>query len=202
MINLWLFDIDGTLVNLNYVHLASYKSAYRDVLEKHVSDKIIESQFGRSEYDTHKHIVSTLEIPPDDNLINRLTKAFELNSTRALISLRKIEPLEGVVEFLTDLRNRHEYIGAVTGNLKVPAELILEKAGLMDFFNIFSYADGAKTREQIIQHAIDEARKQRYRFNKVIVIGDTTYDIKAGKYVNAFTVAVATGSDSVKNHPS
>ena len=197
MVKLWLFDIDGTLVNINHVHLASYKLAYRDVFRKDVPDKTIESQFGKSEYDTHISILSALGIHLDKKLIDRLTKTFELNSIRALSGLGKIEPLEGVVEFLTYLQNNHEYLGAVSGNLRLPAELILEKASLMNFFNILSFDDGTKTRERIVQHAIDEARRQKYKFGRVVVVGDTTKDVEAGKYVNAFTVSVATGSDSL-----
>lgn len=198
MANLWLFDIDGTLVNINHVHIDSYKSAYHDILRKEVSDVTIKSQFGKSEYDIHTYLLNALGIRPDNHLIDKLTEAFKLNSIKALSGLEKIEPLKGVVEFLTHLQICHEVLGAVTGNLKAPADVILEKAGIINFFKIFSYSDGTKTREQIVQHVIDEAIKQKYNFNKVIVIGDTIHDVEAGKYLNAFTVAVATGSDSLK----
>ena len=147
MIKLWLFDIDGTLVNINHVHLASYKLAYRDVFEKDVADKIIESQFGKSIYDAHISILSALGIHPDESLIDRLKEAFKLNSIRLLIPVEKIEPLEGVVDFLTYLQNHKEYVGTITGNLKEPAKLILEKSDLRRFFSILSYDDGTKTRE-------------------------------------------------------
>ena len=43
----------------------------------------------------------------------------------------------------------------------------------------------------------NEANAQNYQFEKVIVIGDTTYNIEAGKFVNAFTIGVSTGSDNM-----
>jgi len=85
----------------------------------------------------------------------------------------------------------------ITGNLEKSAKLILDKANLRQFFDYLSCDDGKSQRKEIVQRAIDEANTQNYQFEKVIVIGDTTYDIEAGKYVNAFTVGVSTGSDNM-----
>jgi phosphoglycolate phosphatase-like HAD superfamily hydrolase len=102
------------------------------------------------------------------------------------------------VEFLSQLRSNGEYVSAITGNLEEPARLILDRAGLTHFFDYLIFDDGKSERKQIVQRAVDEAKQRMYDFNKIVVIGDTTYDIEAGKHVKAFTVGVGSGSDDLE----
>lgn len=192
--NLWLFDIDGTLVNINDAHLASYKLTYKDILGVDVSDQPIIDTFGMSEVEMHIKILQGLGLSYDKSLIDRIITARPLNFKEVLGS-SKIEPLEGVADFLTYLKNNNEYLGAFTGNLEGPARFILSRSGLEEFFSILSYDDCTKSKQQIIKYAIGEAKQNGYNFGRVVVIGDTTKDIEAGKNIGAFTVGVATGSD-------
>ena len=61
------------------------------------------------------------------------------------------------------------------------ARLILEKSGLSKYFDVSSFDDGLSTRAQIVQRAIERAKSMKYDFGKIIVIGDTAYDIEAAK---------------------
>lgn len=196
MKNLYLFDIDGTLVNINDVHLRSYKLDYSSVLQRNVPDETILKTFGMSEADMHPVIFRELNIPYNSDLIRKLIEGHASNFKKAIGST-DIKPLEGVVEFLFQLRGNGEYVAAITGNLEEPARLILDRAGLTQFFDYLTFDDGKSERKQIVQRAVDEAKQRRYDFNKIVVIGDTTYDIEAGKYVKAFTVGVGTGSDDL-----
>lgn len=195
--HLWLFDIDGTLVNINHIHLAAYKNNYRERINREISDKVIISLFGMSEHEMHRHLFRKLGIPSTSRLVDRILKSVPTYFRKALANTKTIKPLPGVVEFLTYLKTDKQHIGIVTGNIKTNAELILNKSGLRKYFAIVSSDDGKSQRWQIVQRAIDTARQKNYDFDKVIVIGDTKYDIKAGKKVNTYTVAVATGSDSL-----
>lgn len=196
MKNLYLFDIDGTLVNINDVHLHSYKLDYSSVLQRDVPDETLLKYFGMSEADIHPVIFRELNIPYNSDLIRKLIEGHPSNFKRAIGST-DIKPLKGVVEFLSQLRNNGEYVAAITGNLEEPARLILDRAGLTQFFKYLVFDDGKSERKQIVRRAVDEAKRRGYNFNKIVVIGDTTYDIEAGKYVKAFTVGVGTGSDDL-----
>ena len=196
MKNLWLFDIDGTLVNINKLHLANYREIYL----KHgiaVSDSLILSTFGMTENEMHKKIFNKLRLPCNEELIKRLNQEHVKGVLKSLNSLNAIKPLGSVLEFLSYLKNNKEYAGVVTGNLKETAEVILNKSGLDGFFSFVCCDDGKKSRKQIIKEAVKKAKSRNYDFKKVIVIGDTIHDIAAGKHANAFTVGVATGSDTL-----
>ena len=203
MTNLFLFDIDGTLVWINDIHRDSYRLDYQRAFQRHVSDDILIPIEGKSERGTHEAILEELGIPHTEDLLNQLMDVHISNFVEALGNVQKIEPLDGVLDFLRFLKSKGDYLGAFTGNLKEPGELILEKTDLKDFFSIMSYADGKKEKEQIVQHAIEQAERKKYDFNRVVIIGDTIYDMKAGndlkeKYLERykiFVVGVATSSN-------
>ncbi len=204
MTNLWLFDIDGTLVDINHLHLQSYKTDYSNH-GLSVPDKAITDTFGMSERETHTAICRAMEIEPNQELLDTLVREHPANFLGLLRATPTIKPLEGVTALLTYLQNESEIIAAVTGNLQEPATAILEKSELLPYFRFITYDDGNSTRAQLVQRAIQEATGKHYQFQKVIVIGDTTKDIEAGKAaaqalpdIGLLTVGVATGSDSIE----
>lgn len=193
MKNLYMFDIDGTLVDANHLHTISYKKAYKYVLGIDVSEQAIEDQFGEGERETHIAIFKELGIPFDESLASRITKTFSDQLIKSLQS-EKITPLDGVVQYLTTLRTNGDYLGVVTGNLEKQALLTLQNSGLRKFFSIVSYDDGTKSKEQIVGDALKLAKSERYQFGRIVVVGDTLHDIYAGKSINAFTVGVNSGA--------
>ncbi|MBI1936247.1 HAD family hydrolase [Candidatus Woesearchaeota archaeon] len=195
MKNLWLFDIDGTLVDINRLHLESYKKIYLSNGIK-VPDKVIISTFGMTEKELHKEIFKEIGLKYDSHLAEKMKKEHGNALFSSIREIRHIKPIKGVRELLDSMAKNKEFIGVVTGNIKENAMLILKKSRLAHFFSIIGYDDGGKSRKQIVKDTISRARK-KFNFENVIVIGDTIYDIEAGKYAKAFTVGVATGSDSL-----
>jgi beta-phosphoglucomutase-like phosphatase (HAD superfamily) len=195
MKNLYLFDIDGILVNINRLHLQSYRQDYKDVLKLEVPDKVIISTFGMSDYEMHLKILGMLNLSATKELVRKLIAVHTKNFEDILIS-KQVKPLKGVVKLLKNLKKSKEYVFVITGNTKEHAELILKRAGLKFFFDYISYADGKSSRAKIVKNAVNMAVKKGYKFKNVIVIDDTHYGIRAGKCVHAFVIAVATGSES------
>jgi len=196
---LWLCDIDGTLVNITQVHLNTYKKLYKEIAGIEVTDEILLPTFGMSEHEMHPAVFKALRIKKDEKLIKKMLAAHP-KYFRTQLSANNIEPLSGVNEFLHKLKKRGEHCGIVTGNLKQNAELILQKAKLLSYFDFIATDDGTKVRWEIVRDAIEIARKKGYVWNKVVVIGDTMSDIEAawrcaketGEIIIA--VAVATGT--------
>lgn len=199
--HLWLFDIDGTLVNINHVHLETYKRCYRGVLQRELPDELVISSFGMTEHETHAYLLREIGMKADDALIGRLAAAYPRHFA-AVVQAVEVRPLPGVVAFLKILQAKGEHLGIVTGNLAEPARLILERSGLARFFPLVAFDDGHRTRVQIITNAIEQAQRRGYAFETVIVVGDTTKDIAAAKEaakqrtdVKIVAVGAATGSD-------
>ncbi|MEK6942954.1 MAG: HAD family hydrolase [Nanoarchaeota archaeon] len=193
MKTLYLFDIDGTLVNINKLHLASYKYDYYDVMKINVPDYMITKTFGMPDSSMHRQIFRELSINYDNAVAQRLMQLHPSNFAKVL-GQHPVEPLEGVLDFLEAIRSAGHFAGVVSGNMEGIARLILEKSGLSKYFDVSSFDDGLSTRAQIVQRAIERAKSMKYDFGKIIVIGDTAYDIEAAKKSGAFAVGVATGS--------
>jgi len=194
---LWLFDIDGTLVNITPVHLATYQKMYHDIVGVVPSDAVFLSGFGMAEFEMHHFIFEKIGVT-DVSLIPRLisvhTSYFQKELEHATVV-----PLPGAVGFLEALKRRGEQIAIVTGNLLENAERILRKAGLHEYFSFISCDSGGMKRWQIVVAAV-----QKVEVDEVVIIGDTVHDIVAAREAahslgKKITVAVvATGTCTSK----
>lgn len=190
MRNLYLFDIDGTMVDMTSAHVKAYQLAYKKVLGIKVSRKALIRQFGNVEKKMHRKIFHLYGMSSKDKIESIIdTYTYSL---MASFKTTNIRVLPGVKRFLKYLKANNQVLGVVTGNSKRIGQAILQKAKLYDYFDFYIYGDVNK-RAHIIRKAVTKAKNRKMRFNKVIVIGDTPFDIHAGKANRALTVAVASG---------
>ena len=195
---LWLFDIDGTLVNITHVHLAAYKKMYHDIVGVVPSDAVFLSGFGMAEFEMHHSIFGKIWVT-DFSLVKQLISVHTSYFQKEL-EHSEVVPLPGVVDFLEALKRKKEFVAIVTGNLLANAEKILTKAGLRHYFRFISCDSGGMKRWQIVAAAIEKAAA-----DDVIVIGDTAHDVAAareaahslGKKITVAVVATGT-SDFVE----
>ncbi|MDO8509369.1 MAG: HAD hydrolase-like protein [Nanoarchaeota archaeon] len=194
MNNLYLFDIDATLVNATKAHLTAYQNAYLEVFNKKVADETLYKRFGQAEKEIHLGVCKELGLSYTDSDLERIIKIWEEGVINT-INPQSVQLLPGVRECLEYLKPRDK-LGVITGNLKRVGEVLLDSNNLADYFLIKSYGDNAEQRVDILKNALSQARDKDYAFDNLIVIGDSPSDIKAGKLVNALTVGVATGYSS------
>ena len=192
MKTLYLFDIDGTLVNINDIHLNAYKAAYKKICNQLVPDEIILRHFGMAEQEQQEAIFKIMNMPKER--IPKLIREYVKNM-KDLTTKTKITSLPGVIECLSALKkDKCNVLGIVTGNTEDMMHRILKSAGLHDFFSQFNGDDGnVQSRIDILKNAV---RNLKPAPDKIIVIGDTQSDINAGKVVGAITIGITTGSNS------
>jgi phosphoglycolate phosphatase-like HAD superfamily hydrolase len=194
---LWLFDIDGLLVNINDVHVKAYQGMYKGELDKDLPYDDVINGFGLSEADCIKYQLKKYT-KVTEQLVKDLMQKHHHYFKETLGTIDVI-PLSGVKELLESLTKGNQHVGIITGNVEQNAHLILKRAGLHHYFSIFATDKGVK-RWEIVIDAIKQAELKKYDFDKVIVFGDTIHDIEAVKKVREQTrkhiviVAVATGS--------
>ncbi len=99
-------------------------------------------------------------------------------------------------------------VGLVTGNLQRGARIKLERADINRFFRFGGYGSDSESRPELTRIGIENGRRLQKHpsANKdIYLIGDTPFDIDAGKKAGVFTVAVATGPyktvDLESHHP-
>jgi phosphoglycolate phosphatase-like HAD superfamily hydrolase len=104
---------------------------------------------------------------------------------------RHYRPIGDVERALEWLRARGATVGAATGNLREGARLKLASAGLGSSFDLDrgAYGDDAEAREEIVRLAA--ARCGATEAGRIVVVGDTERDVRAGRAIRARVVGVA-----------
>lgn len=126
-----------------------------------------------------------------------LISDFSTNLRDILIKDEKKRILPGVRQLLELLRKeKNVYMGLLTSNFKVGADLKLESVGLDGYFSMGGYGDiyGEKwhAAEILIETAEKEA-ENTFEKENIYLIGDTWYDIECAKKIGIKSIAVATG---------
>jgi phosphoglycolate phosphatase-like HAD superfamily hydrolase len=78
----------------------------------------------------------------------------------------------------------------------------LRAFGLWDFFVMGGFADDHEDRNHIAVAALERGRRvlaKDLQPQEIVVIGDTPFDVKCGKFIGAKTLAVATGGAKLED---
>jgi HAD superfamily hydrolase (TIGR01509 family) len=181
-----VIDIDGTLVDTNYQHAIAWYRAFRDcglVLQL---------------WRIHRHIGMG-----GDQLIGALTDdRFEEREGDAIRSAEKtlymeliaeVEPMEGARELLEDLKRRgHTVVLASSAKAdEVDHYLeLLDARNIADAWTTSADVEETKPQPDLVNSALKKAEAEA---GDAVMVGDTTWDIKAAESADVPTIAVRTG---------
>ncbi len=188
-----IFDLDQTLVNIFRVHDNAYHNTMRDVFNIDACYKRIDYA-GKRIPDLIREFALKENVPNAviDMNIAEAVRVYEMSFAMLLKNVNR-HILPGVKKLVGELSRKHK-LAVVTGDLRSIAEIVLEKAGLAEYFPVVVTADDAPTREKMVRLAI----KKSGRVSEVWVIGDSSRDIIAGKANGAKTIGVLTGEHDRK----
>ncbi len=192
-----IFDLDQTLVDILPIHNKALEKAFRDIFKAHA--KFEEVDFaGKEVRKIMEELAKLHHIKPKEINEKKINEVI----TRYRNYFKKYVPrninkyvLPGVRDLLKELYTDH-FIAVMTGSAHNIPETILQKAGLSKYISMIICGTQARTKEEMIQRIIVEAKsktKKQFNGKDIFVIGDATRDIAAGKLYGAFTVAVNTG---------
>lgn len=104
----------------------------------------------------------------------------------------------GVTDLLDALTTRADVtIGVATGNLRRNAPIKLASGGLAGYFQPLrgGFGDEYEDRADLVRAGASECGAQPG--DRVVVVGDTEHDVRAGRAIGAIAVGVATGHVTV-----
>lgn len=180
-VNTILFDLDGTLVNTNELIIASFT---------HTLEQYFPGKFGR------KEIIDFIGEPLEESFrkvdperVDELTAVYRKHNVET--HDRLVREFEGVYETVEALKNQGFHIGVVTTKFRNTVNEGLKLARLDPFFQTVVTLDDvekAKPDPEPIRLALRllEAEPER-----TIMVGDSIFDIQAGKNAGTFTAGVA-----------
>ncbi|MDZ5128217.1 pyrophosphatase PpaX [Clostridium perfringens] len=180
MIKAVLFDLDGTLINTNDLILKSFKHTFKTILDLEPTEEEITMNYGRPLQEIFKSY--------DENRIEEMINCYR----KINLELHDDECKEfaDVDLMLQTLKNKGIKIGVVTSKKSDMAE---RGAKLM---GIFKYFDTFITPEVTIKHkpegepVLKACENLGVSPSEALMVGDSPYDILAGKNAGAKTCGV------------
>ena len=189
----FLFDIDGTLLNVN-------RNFMRPMIEQLLKSLSIDPSIvntirysGRTDSAIFRDLLG--EYKNDQELYETLKQKY-ITALRQELVPEHVTVLEGAEESIDYLTEKRVSIGLLTGNFKESAYVKLKAAGLDQYFSFGAFGCIHSNRNYLPEEAEKVYVKQTGRKiekKNYIIIGDTPNDIECARYFGATSVAVATG---------
>jgi len=206
MVRLVLFDVDGTLVHTGRAGTRAFAQTFATAFN--APNGVEKIHFpGRTDVNLVREFFGLHGIPATPENFERFFERYVFWLDQ-MVAHSHGGPCRGVPEFLDGLRalSRPPVLGLLTGNIRLGAEIKLRRYQLWEVFETGAFSDDSEDRDQIAVAALKRGRRvlgQDLRPDEILVVGDTPFDIRCGKFIGAKVLAVATGGatlDELKRH--
>ena len=182
-----ILDVDGTLVDTNYHHTPAWQRAFREHdislpawrIHRHIGmggDQLVEALAGQS-----------VEAEKGDAIRQSEKRLFG-----QLIG--EVAPFDGAHELIAELKDRGHDIVLASSARQDEVDHYLDLLGareLADAWTTAADVEATKPQPDLVIAAMEKARDL-----SAVMVGDTTWDVKAAEAAEVKTVAVLTGGFS------
>jgi pyrophosphatase PpaX len=182
-----LFDLDGTLVDSGAIILASFKHAARTVLARDIEEEQIAALVGGSNLHDQMRVLSPAHV-------DELVRVYREHN-RPLHD--ELQAFEGVEELMETLSEQGRKLGIVTAKGRQTVDLAFGVLSLERYFDAVVTADMTDRHKPDPAPVLKALELLESEPADAAFVGDSPYDVAAGKAAGVFTVAVSWG----KIHP-
>lgn len=180
MIEAILFDLDGTLINSNDLILKSFRETFKSLLNLDLRDEEISINFGRPLQEIFKDY--------DEDRVGELIDFYR--SVNLKLHDTECKEFLGVKKMLKVLRERGIKLGVVTSKKRDMAERGAKLTGIFDYFHVFITPEETKKHKPHKEPVLRACEILGVNPIKTLMVGDSPYDILAGKNAGTKTCAV------------
>jgi HAD superfamily hydrolase (TIGR01549 family) len=184
-----LFDIDGTLVDSNYLHVDAWHAAF-DEVGVHVEAAHVHSSIG---LDSAK-LLDRLLGDRADELGER---AKELHSRNYAARASRLRRFDGVLELFTELRSRGLRIVLASSAPQDELDVLLkviDAGSLVEAATSASDVETAKPEPDVIVAALEKAGIPA---DEALMVGDARWDAEAAGRAGVATIGLLSGGRGI-----
>jgi pyrophosphatase PpaX len=179
-----LFDLDGTLVDSGAIILASFKHAAKTVLARDVEDEQIAALVGGSNLYDQMAVL-------DPSRVEELVSVYREHN-RPLHD--ELQAFDGVEELVGTLSAEGRKLGIVTAKGRATVDLAFAVIDLEPYFDAVVTADMTERHKPDPQPVLKALELLGSDPFEAAFVGDSPFDVGAGKAAGVFTVAVSWGN--------
>ncbi len=191
MIRLIIFDLDGTLVNAYPAVSQSVNFSLTQLGFKKRSHADIKRSVGWGD----RHLMAGFV---GEALADKAIRLYRPHHTRALAVKGGVSFLAGTKALLSFLK-KQGFLLAIASNRPLRfTRLILTTLGIDQYFSVVACADKAPRPKPYPDMLLMSVDKLKVTKAQTLYVGDMTIDVNTGKNAGIRTVAVTTGSSSLK----
>lgn len=189
-----LWDIDGTLLHCGGDGAKALDQAFLQLYG--IADAFAKARIGHA---MDQALIEELmdDFSLDPSQIPLVKEAYGKALREILHQNEKKRVLPGIVPLMELIQKEPDlYNGILTSNLRLGAAIKLEVMGLLSYFTFENQEDLASEKwEEALREISDLETIHGVSFprNRVILVGDTAYDIQTAKLLQAKSIGVATG---------
>ena len=192
-----IFDLDQTIIELFKFHNKTTTTTFKKIFG--VKARLDEIDFVGNTIKKNLDTLAKLKGIKKSERNKEIPKAVK-NYEKIFISIipKNIKRflLPGVHKLIKKLsQDKNNFLIILTGNSKLMTKTVLKRASILKDFHFLITGEHTKSRIKLIKKAVKKAKRKR-KIDKIIVIGDSTHDIEAGRAVGAVTITVLTGFHS------
>jgi pyrophosphatase PpaX len=178
-----LFDLDGTLIDSGAMILASFRHATRTVLAREIPDEeIVAAVGGATIYDQMRVF--------DAARVDELVEAYREHNAPLHSEL---EAFPDVQELLAALRDGGRKLGIVTSKRRRTVRLAFDVLALERYFEAVVTADDTQRHKPHPEPVLVALERLAAVPGEAAFVGDSPFDVGAGKAAGVFTVGVSWG---------
>jgi pyrophosphatase PpaX len=182
-----LFDLDGTLIDSGEIILSSFRHATQTVLEREIPDEVLAAAVGGSNiYDQMRAF--------DEERVEELVRVYREHNEPLHDDLVAFEGIERVLE---RLKSEGRQLGIVTAKRRLTVDLAFAILPLERYFDAVVTAEQTEHHKPHPEPVLTALERLGSEPADAAFVGDSPFDMGAGKAAGVFTVAVSWG----KIHP-
>jgi len=194
---LWIIDIDGTIVNVHSNQVPAWLNMFRDVYGVTMDETTLVTFFGKPFTSVLVEALSHAGLS-EAEVLTRYDQAFAgyVKGVQDGLDKNGGSILPGALNLLEELGKRKILRAISTGNPEDEAIHKLRFFNLLKYFEIMVFAGDRRERFELVEEVLRRADKEygvSVQGKQVHIIGDSPHDIVSAKKIGAVSVAVSTG---------